>query len=102
MRHLAKLNGLAVWGPGDVARLPPNALQAAFASYVFHLIPESGLLRLTWHRLKSGGIVVANFHKQQGIAQFETTMQTLGGIPIALNAALTTTRHGQYLAYKKL
>lgn len=101
MRHFAALNGLTAWSPGDVARLPPNSLQAAFASYVFHLLPESGLLRLTWHRIESGGVVAANFHKQQGIAHFQATMHTLGATPVALDSCLTSTRHGQYLAFKK-
>jgi Methyltransferase domain len=101
MRHLAGLNGLTAWGPGDVARLPSDSFQAAFASYVFHLIPESGLLRLIWHRIENGGVLAANFHKQQGIEQFRATMHALGGIPVALDAALASTRHGQYLAYKK-
>ena len=101
MRQLAEINGLAVWSPGDVARLPPSSLQAAFASYVFHLIPESGLLRLIWQRIESGGVLVANFHKQQGIAQFEANMCNLGGISIELASSLASTRHGHYLAFKR-
>lgn len=101
MRHLAELNGLRTLAPVDLARLPPNSLKAAFASYVFHLIPEPGLLRLTWNRMDTGSVFAANFHKMQGIEQFRATMAELGGNNLALDARFESGTHGRYLAFRK-
>ena len=101
MRGLAKRRGMRVWGPAELARQPMESIDAAFASYVFHLLPDSGLLRLLWNRLKVGGVITANFHKQEGLVVFETTMNELGGVRMKAVPLRDDTHHGAYRVFAK-
>jgi hypothetical protein len=101
MRQVSLRRGLSVWGPGELARQPANSIDAAFASYVFHLVPGTGLLSLLWARLKNGAVLAANFHKQQGLQQFEDSMATLGGVALAITDFDDRSPHGAYRAFVK-
>jgi SAM-dependent methyltransferase len=100
MRSVARSKGMVVWSPGELARNPPNSLDGAFASYVFHLLPHTHGLRLLWARLRPGGALVANFHKNQGVEMVTACIQELGGIAEPFEASQSE-RHGQYIAYLK-
>jgi len=67
MRKQANAHGLEVWGPRHLAVAPKNSIDAAFCSYLFHLLPDLGSLRLLWLRLRVGGALAANFHKGRGL-----------------------------------
>jgi SAM-dependent methyltransferase len=101
MRQIAASKGMSVLSMGELARRSPNSLDGAFASYVFHLLPHTRGLRLLWSRLKPGGIITANFHKNQGLTLVETCIRELQGSVINLPASPNSERHGLYVAYQK-
>lgn len=67
MRQQAAANGIEVWGPRDLAATAKGTIDAAFSSYVFHLLPDLGSTTLLWSRLAIGGALAANFHKGRGL-----------------------------------
>jgi len=101
MRRIASDRGMTIWGPGELARQPKNSLDGAFASYVFHLLPHAGGLRLLWARLRSGGVLVANFHKDQGIDLVDACVSEEHGLIRLLESPFGSERHGRYVAYIK-
>jgi SAM-dependent methyltransferase len=100
MREIARARGMTVWSPRDLARQPRDSIQGSFASYLFHLVPHMGGLRLVWSRLRRGGVLTANFHKGQGRAAVEATVIELGGRVESVSEG-PTCRHGQYVMYAK-
>jgi SAM-dependent methyltransferase len=101
MRQISASKGMTVWSIGELARQLPNSLDGAFASYVFHLLPHTKGLELLWSRLRPGGIIAANFHKNQGVELVETCIRNLRGSIINLPNPAESERHGSYVAYKK-
>lgn len=100
MRALAENGGMSVWGPAELAQQPANSVDAAFASYVFHLLPSLGLFELLWNRMRTGGVFVANFHKGQGIHSFEDVVARLGGRAVDFKWP-NDACHGEYRAVAK-
>jgi 2-polyprenyl-3-methyl-5-hydroxy-6-metoxy-1,4-benzoquinol methylase len=96
MRHAAAAHGLQVWGPGEMARAQSDSIDGAFASYVFHLLPELGLLQLLWGRLKPGGAIAANFHKGRGIEPVSQCLARLGADEVVLPPPQSGFTHGEY------
>jgi SAM-dependent methyltransferase len=101
MRRIASDRGMTTWGPGVLARQPKNSIDGALASYVFHLLPHSDGLRLLWARLKPGGMLVANFHKNQGMELVEACVREGQGLIHRLESPAGSERHGSYVAYLK-
>ena len=101
MRAHASARGMTVWSPGDLARQPKDSLPAAFASYVLHLLPHTDGVRLLWSRLKPGGVLVANFHKGQGIEQINTCLRENRCRILRLKPPVGSDLHGPYIAYAK-
>lgn len=101
MRQIAASKGMKVWGVGELARQSKDSIDGAFASYVFHLLPDTHGLRLLWARLRIGGVLVANFHKNQGLELVNMCVKELQGSAIQLASSLDVERHGTYAAYRK-
>jgi len=101
MRQIASGRGMIVWSTGELARQPKGSLDGAFASYVFHLLPNTYGLRLLWARLKQGGVIVANFHKNQGTEVVGACIHELKGSVQHLRSPIGSERHGVYVAYRK-
>jgi SAM-dependent methyltransferase len=101
MRQISASRGMTVWRIGKLAQQPPNSLDGAFASYVFHLLPHTRGLQLLWSRMRPGGILTANFHKNEGVELVETCIRELQGSIINLPVPPGSERHGSYVAYKK-
>jgi SAM-dependent methyltransferase len=101
MRQIAADRGMQVWSPGDLARQEKGSIGGAFASYVFHLLPDVHGVRLLWSRLSPGAILVANFHKNKGIEMINACLE-----PTALDVRIVIGMdgdqwHGTYVAYVK-
>ncbi len=101
MRYFAKKRGMQAFSAGYLARKPRNSFDCAFASYVFHLLPDTGGLRLLWSRMRPGAVIVANFHKDQGIELVEDVIRQLHGSVQYLPSPNGSPRHGTYAAYVK-
>ena len=101
MRAIATSRGMLTWSPGDLARQLSGSVHAAFASYVLHLLPETHGLRLLWARLKPGGVLVANFHKGQGIELVADCLSEQHALIRRLDSPAGAQRHGPYFAYVK-
>jgi SAM-dependent methyltransferase len=67
MRQQAAGNGMEIWGNRNLAAAANETIDAAFSSYVFHLLPHLGSATLLWSRLAIGGALAANFHKGKGL-----------------------------------
>jgi SAM-dependent methyltransferase len=101
MRQIAKSRGMVALGIGQLARKPKNSLDSAIASYVFHLLPQPDGLRLLWSRLKPEGVIVGNFHKNQGVEMVNSYIQALKGSVQLLESPNRFDKHGTYIAYLK-
>ena len=101
MRAIASHRGMKVWNPGDLARQPSNSIDASLASYVFHLLPNTKELELLWARIKPGGILVANFHKDVGEDLVAHCLEPKGCSTVKLLPPHGSERHGSYFAFLK-
>lgn len=101
MRQIAASKGMTVWSPGQLAQQPRNSIDGAFASYVFHLLPDTHGLRLLWSRLRVGGALVANFHKNEGLKLVEACVRDLKGLVVRLPHNVDGGSHGTYVAFRK-
>lgn len=101
MRRIARSRGMITLSAGELARKPSNSIPGAFASYVFHVLAQTHGLRLLWARLKPEGIIVANFHKNQGIEMIDNCVRDLQGSIQYLDSPIGSERHGAYIAYFK-
>jgi ubiquinone/menaquinone biosynthesis C-methylase UbiE len=101
MRQIATGRGMEVWGPHEMVRLHPGTIDRVFASYVFHLISNVHSIRLLWSRLKPGGVIVANFHKNQGIQMVSEHLEIEAQIINPVPGLPENSCHGAYVAYKK-
>ncbi len=99
MRMIASRRGMQTWSVGELARQPSRSVDAAFASYVFHLLPHAGSLRLLWSRLRPGGYLAANFHKGRGVDLVEAAVHVKGSSVLPPNG--TDDCHGSYYAFRK-
>jgi SAM-dependent methyltransferase len=93
--------GMTVWSPGDLARQPKDSLPSAFASYVLHLLPHTNGLRLLWTRLRPGSVLVANFHKGEGIQLINDCLGRERSTILQLQSPDGSSHHGPYMAYVK-
>lgn len=101
MCRIARNRGMTVWSFEELAQKSFDQISGAFASYVFHLLPQTDGLCLLWAHLRKGGIFVANFHKNQGIETVNNCVSDLGGDVKLLKSPLGSERHGAYIAYIK-
>ncbi|UVT22064.1 MAG: methyltransferase domain-containing protein [Nitrospira sp.] len=101
MRAIAFHRGMKVWNPGDLARQPNNSLDVSLASYVFHLLPDTKGLELLWERIRPGGVLVANFHKDAGKHLVRHCLEEKGCMAVKLLAPYGSERHGPYFAFVK-
>lgn len=101
MARRAIAAGMAVWTPGDLARQPNGSLPSAFASYVLHLLPHTNGLRLLWARLRPGSVLVANFHKSEGIERVNDCLGRERSTILQLRSPDGSMKHGPYIAYVK-
>lgn len=98
MRAAAESRGMVVWGPHELTAQPHRSLDAIFASYVFHLRPSTGSIRLAWSRLRTGGLLVANLHKNKGSDVLFPCMKELGAKELTVGSSEA---HGKYVAFAK-
>ncbi len=101
MRRNSAKKGMTVYGPGGLARQQNQIYDGIFASYLFHLKPDNGGIRLLWSRLRTGGAMVANFHKNEGIDYINECISKLGGAVSTCKRGKYSERHGAYIAYVK-
>jgi len=101
MRKISKEKGMDVWGYADLIKQPFNSINAYISSYVFHLFQESNSLKLLWKKLMYNGTIIANFHKNQGIDIFISTLKNLGGEIAIIDNFENKYNHGKYLIFKK-
>jgi len=101
MRAISGTRGMTVWNPEELASLPSDSLAGAFASYVLHSLAHTKELYLLWAGLKPGGVLVANFHKDQGIELVEACVRELQGTIKYLTPPAGSERHGPYIAFLK-
>ena len=100
MREIAKRKGMKVWGEVKISQQPHNSIDAAFSSYVFHLIVEDEFLQTLFNLLKPGGVLVANFHKNQGRDWIDQHLSNLG-FKISIPYKSNNKYHGSYVTYIK-
>jgi|GEM_PF-3616094 len=67
MERLSKQAGLQMLNARALARHEDYYFDAVFGSYSFHFIKGRPTYELIWQKLRIGGIVIANFHKQIGL-----------------------------------
>jgi SAM-dependent methyltransferase len=101
MRYISAQRGLLVWSPGELASQPQDSIDAALASYVFHLLQHTHGLRLLWSRLRPSGVIVGNFHNGQNLQMMEACVKNLHGSIAYLESPHGSERHGQYVAFFK-
>lgn len=100
MRQIATSRGMYVLSPKELTD-SGRSFDAAFASYVFHLLFDMNELCVIWKHLKIGGVIVANFHKSTGVTQISQFITSMGGAFLNLASGDGLERHGPYFAYFK-
>jgi len=101
MLDIAKQRGMTIWSEDDISKQPHNSIDAAFSSYVFHLISEDESLRILYKVLKAGGILAANFHKNIGKNSTNRYLMQLGFKVLELSNFTARKWHGSYGVYIK-
>ncbi len=101
MLDIANRRGMMVWNEDEMSEQPSNGIDAAFSSYVFHLLPENENLQILFKLLKSGGVLVANFHKDFGREWANQYLTRLGFRLASLPKITLSKRHGSYAVYIK-
>jgi predicted TPR repeat methyltransferase len=100
MREIAASRGMRVVSPAELLALPEE-FDGVIASYVFHLSLDATAIFAMWSKLKSGGAVVANFHKNLGRDSVSQMFESLGAEPTELDVISDELRHGSYIAFRK-
>ena len=101
MRSIAASRGLRVLAPSEFTELPMGSVDAVLASYVFHLIPDFSSFENVWGRVRVGGVLAANLHKNQGYDPLSGAMRKRNATEIS-PAPAGGERHGRYLVYRKV
>jgi SAM-dependent methyltransferase len=101
MRQIARSKGMTVWSFHTLELKPHNSLAGAFASYVLHLSPSLDGIGLLWDRIRQGGVLVANFHKNHGVERVTEYLQPKGCLIQKIESPTGAERHGVYIAYVK-
>lgn len=101
MRHIARSKGMTVWSFRTLESKPHNSLAGAFASYVLHLSPSLDGIGLLWDRIEKGGVLVANFHKNQGVEWVTEYLRRKRCLFENIEPPIGSERHGVYIAYVK-
>jgi len=101
MRAIASHRGMKVWNAEDLARQPIDSIDASFASYVFHLLPDTKSLEILWARIRPGGVLVANFHKDAGESLVEKCVSQNQCSTVKLLSPNGSQQHGSYFAFLK-
>lgn len=96
MLNLARERGMKIWNGKDILKQPLNTIDASISSYVFHLLPEDENLNMLFKLLKSGSVLVANFHKDFGLEQANKYLVHLGFKKAPLPNITLSKRHGTY------
>jgi SAM-dependent methyltransferase len=101
MRSIAASKGMTVLAPVDISQAYPAGVDAAFCSYVLHLVFDLSDIKILWDSLRVGGILVANFHKGSGesrLTEFFTSLGAQIGEPCVVDDKY---QHGLYRSYVK-
>lgn len=101
MRQIALSRGMNVIGPEDLSLVLECSIDAAFASYVFHLLSDASYLDSLWRCIKPAGVLVANFHKNRGSEAIMRFMQDKNAKVVNLGFPNGIERHGRHVAYIK-
>lgn len=101
MRARAVARGMVVWSPSDLSKQPIGSIDAAFASYVLHLLPDMDALHELWEHLRVGGVFVANFHKNAGCDMISDSMVRMGACVDELSGPEGMAHHGAYRRFRK-
>lgn len=99
MTELANRNGLHAFDLAGLKLLPADSFDGLFASYVAHLLPDDQTLRIAWAKVRTGGTLIANCHKGQGVDRLES----LDGRRLAYSDCVPDVRttHGPYVIIQK-
>ena len=101
MCHIATKRGMEVWDVFEMEKQPCSSIDAAFSSYVFHLLEENEYLDVLSNILKPQGVLVVNFHKNQG-RKWADKYFTQRGFKIFVPSSFKSFEcHGPYVAYIK-
>jgi SAM-dependent methyltransferase len=99
MRELARRRGLPAFSLEEIVASRFQC-DGVVCSYILHLLDDCVDLGRVWGMLRSGGILVGNFHKGKGKALAEECLQRLGGVA-GLIAFSQNGEHGDYLVFRK-
>ena len=99
MRRKAVERGMVVWGRRELERVHGERFRAVVASYVLHLPGVVGDLRLTWERLRRGGVVAANFHKGQREEETTEILGSWGADVERIASGGGWAHHGDYVVF---
>ena len=101
MLSIARMRGMTAIGSRELAIMNNGTIDGVISSYTLHLKPQLSGIKLLWSRLKIGGKLVANHHKNVGIQFMTQYILGLGGAVQDLKTAKYNQWHGSYLVYVK-
>lgn len=101
MRAHASARGMKTLSMEEFTDFPLHSFDGAFASYVLHLGLPAGDLEVLWGRLKPGGALSANFHKNRGIEAVVPVFSRLGADVRVGNPNALSPVHGSYVTFYK-
>lgn len=101
MRYLASIRGLKTLSPDQLREFQSGSIDCGFFSYILHFFPSFDDLELLWSRVKLGGALVGNFHKDNGINEYSEFFSKLGADTLLLGSQLELKCHGPYVAFIK-
>jgi adenine-specific DNA-methyltransferase len=79
MRSLANRAGLKTINEQGLLKLKDNSLDGIFASYAFHFIQQTDIFKLLWNKLRIGGCIIGNFHKNISVTKVLNAIKELNG-----------------------
>jgi SAM-dependent methyltransferase len=100
MRKVAEARGMHVISLEELVAWP-GTFDGVISSYVFHLCLDRRSVEVICSKLRSGGAVVGNCHKDLGITLVTQLFHQFGCEPLSPTGFVDNSRHGRYLAFIK-
>lgn len=67
MEKLSAVAGLKMYNKKTFGRLADHTFDAIIGSYSFHFVTSEKVYQELWRKLKTGGLIIGNFHKNIGL-----------------------------------
>lgn len=75
----SKESGLRTLTKNALLKTRDNSIDGVFASYVMHFLMDTEAILDLWKKIKIGGGIIANFHKDIGLERIIILVESLGG-----------------------